>query len=146
MVSRVNPILEPKQELQEDEAMTPPRHQSRLSVKHALSSSESDEPGDEEEVGREYLVTRPLARTSLQEALNFLSQGKTKTKEVKQEIVVKTEPIDENNSIEAPTTLKLEKEKTETGETETKLEPSQVRHKRAKKAAEYDLKEALESL
>merc|ERR1719249_539264 len=101
--------------------MGAPRHQARLSVKHALSSSESDEPGDEEEVGREYLVSRPLARTSLQEALNFLTQpGKTETKEVKQEVVVKTEPIDENNSIESPAALKLEKEATETGETETK--------------------------
>ena len=144
MVSRVNPILEPKPEI-EDLDMVLPRHQERLSVKHALSSSESEDAGDEEEETREYLVTKPSARTSLQNALSFL--GKTQTKEVKEEVQVKTEPVEADNSIDTPAPVKIEKESADTSDVEATPATNHVsKRKRSKKTAEYDLKETLESL
>ena len=119
----------------------------RTAVKHPLSASESEETGEEEE-GREYLVSRPLARTALQEALSFLTQDKTAPPtEVKQEVVVKTELLEDagNKPNEISTSDTPEKESIES-DTETKQEVRKMRRKRPKKATDYDLSEVLGTL
>ena len=133
------------------------------SSKHCLSSSESDEAGEEEE-GREYLVMRPVTRTALQEALVFLTQD---TKEViatdiKQEI--KNEPQDTTQEITADEkTAEEPSEEKPVAELDIKIEPAatleanvepekevaevrKVKRKRVKRSLEYNLDEVLSSL
>ena len=90
-------------------------------------------------------MTKPSARTSLQNALSFL--GKTQTKEVKEEVQVKTEPVEADNSIDTPAAVKIEKESADTSDVEATPAANHVsKRKRSKKTADYDLKETLESL
>jgi hypothetical protein len=135
-------LPEPKLEAPEPKVTPAERTPERAATKHALSSSESDEAGDEE--GREYLVSRPLARTALQDALHFLTQDKEKVEEA-----VKVEVKQEESSSTAESPTKPSADQPAATESESEVRPEQStksRRKRTKKTTEYDLAEVLGSL